>query len=73
MIIIMEKGATDENIQKVCTRLEENGFQIRNTRQMYPAGIRRNVSSWLVLQSFASSLTSELIKELSSDINTIRM
>ena len=29
MIIIMEKGATDENIQKVCTRLEENGFQIR--------------------------------------------
>ena len=29
MIIIMEKGATDENIQKVCARLEENGFQIR--------------------------------------------
>jgi len=32
MIIIMEKGATDENIQKVCTRLEENGFQIRVNR-----------------------------------------
>ena len=32
MIIIMEKGATDENIQKVCARLEENGFQIRVNR-----------------------------------------
>ena len=29
MIIVMEKNATEENIQKVCQRLVENGFRIQ--------------------------------------------